>query len=186
MFKHKIYEYCGWSWFFAILLLFSFPGWLGAQDPKTNFFLPQNPIAAAYVLGRLSNQELIAAPRSEFVYVALLQRSGLERKYRIEALQGLATIRHTDALSELLGAVSELDKKGETTQDTLRDLLPILLEFKPAELASKREMLVNLAAQSQLALTREIGFAAFVTADASIEQAWKQATSSSPQLSDLL
>jgi len=170
----------------AFLVVFSPAERSRAQDPKTNFFLPQNPIAAAYVLGRLSNQELIAAPRSEFVYVALLQRSGLERKYRIEALQGLATIRHTDALSELLGAVSELDKKGETTQDTLRDLLPILLEFKPAELASKRELLVNLAAQSQLALTREIGFAAFVTADASIEQAWKQATSSSPQLSDLL
>src|SRR5437016_12431201 len=101
-----------------------------AQDAaKKPFFLPRSPAAAAYVLGRLSNQELIAAPRSEFVYVALLQRSGLERKYRIEALQGLATIRHTDALSELLGAVSELDKKGETTQDTLRDLLPILLEF---------------------------------------------------------
>src|SRR5438093_522592 len=120
MFTQKI---CGcYGGHFVILFLFVLPGWLGAQALKTNFFLPQNPIAAAYVLGRLSNQELIAAPRSKFVYVALLQRSGLERKYRIEALQGLATIRHTDALSELLGAVCELDKKGETTQDTLRDL----------------------------------------------------------------
>src|SRR3989440_8770876 len=121
-----------------------------AQDQKTNFFLPKNPAAAAYVLGRLSNQELIAAPRSEFVYVALAQRPGLARKYRIEALQGLATIRQTDPLSELLRALSELDKKRETTQDALHDLLPIVLEFKPAELASKRETLVNLATQSQL------------------------------------
>src|SRR2546422_8707218 len=153
---------------------------------QTNFFLPQNPVAAAYVLGRLSNQELIAAPRSEFVYVALLQRPGLERKYRIEALQGLATIRHTDPLSELLRTLSELDKKGETMQGALRDLSPIILESKPAELALKREALVNLAAQSQLALTREIGFAALLTADASIEPAWKRAESSSSQLSDLV
>src|SRR5262249_11099121 len=143
----------------AFLLVLSPASGARAQDTKTNFFLPQNPIAAAYVLGRLSNQELIAAPRSEFVYAALLQRSGLERKYRMEALQGLATLRHTDPLSELLHALPELDKKGESAQDALRDLAPILLESKPAELAAKREALSNLAAQSQLALTRQIGFA---------------------------
>src|SRR6266581_7040973 len=155
---------------FAVALFYICGGFCAeAAIQQTNFFLPQNPVAAAYVLGRLSNQELIAAPRSEFVYVALVQRPGLERKYRSEALQGLATIRHTDPLSELLRTLSELDKKGETTQDALRDLLPILLEFKPAELASKREMLVNVAAQSQLGVTREIGFAALLNADASIE-----------------
>src|SRR5437667_6377687 len=135
MIKQKI---CGcYGWRFVILLLFSFPEWLGAQDPKPNFFLPQNPVAAAYVLGRLSNQELIAAPRSEFVYVALVQRPGLERKYRIEALQGLAAIRHTDPLSELLRTLSELDKKGETMQGALRELSPMILDSKPAELAVK-------------------------------------------------
>jgi len=170
----------------AALLVFSPAKRAHPQDARTNFFLPQNPVAAAYVLGRLSNQELIAAPRSEFVYVALLQRPGLERKYRIEALQGLATNRHTDPLSELLRTLSELDKKGETAQDALRDLLSILLESKPAELTPKRETLVNLAAQSQLALTREIGFVALVTADESIEAAWKQAESSSSHLLDLL
>src|ERR1041385_252502 len=144
-----------------------------AQDSKTNFFLPQNPVAAAYVLGRLSNQELIAAPRSEFVYVALLQRAGLERKYRIEAVQGLTIIRHTDQPGELLRALSELDKKGESNQDSLRDLGQILLESKSAELSAKRELLINLATQSKLAVTRQIGFGAIITADGSIESAWK-------------
>jgi len=172
---------------FAVALFYICGGFCAEPTiQQTNFFLPQNPVAAAYVLGRLSNQELIAAPRSEFVYVALLQRAGLERKHRIEALQGLAIIRHTDPLSELLRALSELDKKGEVTQEALRDLLPILLESKRTELASKRETLTNLATQSQLALTREIGFAALFTADASIEQAWKQAESSPSQLLDLL
>src|SRR5258708_40259143 len=81
--------------------------------PKKTFFLPKNPTAAAYILNRLSNKELIAAPRSEFVYVALLQRKGLERKYRVEALDGLAKIRKTDALTELLGGIGELDSTGD-------------------------------------------------------------------------
>src|SRR5262249_32579727 len=86
------------STFVAFLLMTCSAGF-AAESPSTNrFFLPQNPVAAAYVLGRLSNQELIAAPRSEFVYVALLQRKGLERKYRLEALEGLSKIRKSDPL----------------------------------------------------------------------------------------
>ena len=55
-----------------------------AEEPtRKTLFLPKSSVAAAYVLARLSNKELIEAPRSEFVYVALLQRQGLERKYRL-------------------------------------------------------------------------------------------------------
>src|SRR5439155_3053700 len=92
---------------FAIsgLLLFASTGESQSDEQRTNFFLPKSPIAAAYVLGRLSNQELVQAPRSEFVYVALLQRAGLDRKYRLEALTGLAALHHTDSLTELLAAM---------------------------------------------------------------------------------
>src|SRR5207244_3256776 len=103
---------------------------------------------------------LIAAPRSEFVYVALLQRKGLERKYRLEALDGLAKIRSTDSLTELIAAITEIDKKGESSGDTLRDLAPILLQRTSPELAGKRAALETLAGQTQLPLTRQIGFAA--------------------------
>src|SRR2546426_4918059 len=95
-----------------------------AQDTnqKPAFYLPKNPVAAAYVLNRLSNKELIAAPRSEFVYVALLQRKGLERKYRVEALEGLAKARNTDVLTELMRGIEELDKKGAENEPALREL----------------------------------------------------------------
>jgi putative heme-binding domain-containing protein len=168
----------------AALLLILFPGRTLAQTQKTNFFLPQNPVAAAYILGRLSNQELIVAPRSEFVYVALLKRGGLDRKYRLEALDGLATLRHTDRLSELLAGLSALDKNGEDSAGTMRDFLPILLQSSPAELAAKRADLEKLAVESQLALTRQIAYAALVTADHSIEPAWKQAKAE--HLADLI
>src|SRR5678815_2028747 len=92
-----------------------------AADQAT-FFLPNNPVASAYVLSRLSNRELIEAPRGEYVYVALLQRKGIDRKYRLEALEGLAAIRHSDLPTQCLWAITKLDKKGQEVQDPLREL----------------------------------------------------------------
>ena len=123
----------------------------GQQPEQKPFFLPKSSTAAAYVLGRLTNAELIAAPRSEFVYVALLQRKGLERKYRFEALEGLAKIRNTDPLTELLGGLADLDKKGAAFEPVLRDLLPLLLQTSPTNLTAKRATLEKLAAESQVA-----------------------------------
>src|SRR5260370_236373 len=123
--------------------LFAVTCFFGAQaeeQPATNsFFLPQNPVAAAYVLGRLSNRELIDAPRSEFVYAALLQRKGLDRKYRLEALEGLVKIRHSDLLGELLKGIAELDSKGD--DETLRDSALILLQSRRPDIVAKREQL---------------------------------------------
>ncbi|HTL56135.1 MAG TPA: plastocyanin/azurin family copper-binding protein [Candidatus Limnocylindrales bacterium] len=169
------------------LLLVIYLAASAAESPGTNrFFLPQNPVAAAYVLGRLSNQELIAAPRSEFVYVALLQRKGLDRKYRLEALEGLAKVRQTDALTELLRGLVELDKKGEPSTDTLQDLGQLLLRFKPEELKGKRTDLNDIVAQSQLSVTRQIGLAALVSADQSFEPCWKETATNPSRLVDLL
>jgi len=118
--------------------------------------------------------------------VALLQRAGLDRRYRVEALEGLAKLRHSDALGELLEELRDLDKKGEHAASVLRDLSQILLQSKPAELAAKRPTLEELAIQSQLALTRQIAHAAVVTADNSIEQSWKKSESNPARLADLL
>jgi putative heme-binding domain-containing protein len=156
------------------------------EAPKKAFFLPQNPVAAAYVLGRLSNKELTEAPRSEFVYAALLQRKGLDRKYRIEALEGLAKTRKTGMLSELIGGIAELDKKGEESEPVLRDLASLLLQTKAADLSDKREALEKLADEAQLPLGRQIGYGALVTADGSADKSWQQAESEPAKLADLL
>jgi len=160
----------------------------GADAAQTNkpFFLPKSPTAAAYVLGRLSTQELITAPRSEFVYVALLQRAGLERKYRIEALDGLAKLRNTDTLTELLAGLGELDKKGAAAEPVLHDLSRLLLQSKPEALSAKRTMLLSLATNAQLAPTRQIAFAAMLTADGADESIWREAGAHPKQFADLL
>jgi putative heme-binding domain-containing protein len=159
----------------------------GAEEPtKSTFFLPKSPAAAAYVLGRLSNKELIEAPRSEFVYVALLQRKGLERKYRVEALEGLAKVHNTDPLIELIGSLRALDRKGEDAEPVLRDLAVILLQTKPVDLAAKRSDWETLAGEAQLPLTRQLIYAALITADGSVDKVWSPAESDPAKLSDLL
>ena len=161
---------------------------LAARGEETNqsFMLPKSPAAAAYVLGRLSNPQLIAAPRSEFVYVALLQRRGLERKYRLEAMAGLAKLRGTDPVTELLAGLVLLDKKGETSDPVIRDLVPLVLEAKPEALTAHRSALENLAQESQLAITRQLGYAAIISADNSPDQAWEAAAVNPIRLSDLI
>lgn len=169
------------------LLILSPTALRAEEEPaKKSFFLPKSPTAAAYVLGRLSNQELIAAPRSEFVYVALLQRAGLERKYRTEALEGLAKLRNTDTFTELLIGLGELDKKGAATEPVLRDLAPLLLQSKAETLSTKQAALVSLTTSSRLALTRQIAFAAILIADGANGPIWKEASANPKQFADLL
>lgn len=153
---------------------------------KKPLFLPKSPVAAAYVLARLSNKELIEAPRSEFVYVALLQRAGLDRKYRVEALDALAKARNTDPLAELIAGIAALDKKGEDSAPVLRELATMLTQKAPADLAKKREDLEKLAAESESPLARQAGYAAIVTADGSIEKPWQSVETESAKFADLL
>jgi putative heme-binding domain-containing protein len=155
-------------------------------DDSSHFFLPQNPKAAAYVLGRLSNDELIKAPRGEFVYTALLERAGLASKYRAEALAGLASLRHTDQTTELLRSLTELDQKGEESTNVLRDLGAILLQSPSADLSAKTATLKQMAIESQLHLTRQIAWAACVIAESAAAPSWQAAASNPDQLSDLL
>jgi putative heme-binding domain-containing protein len=158
-----------------------------AEEPaKKPLFLPKSPVAAAYVLARLSNKELIEAPRSEYVYVALLQRAGLDRKYRVEALDGLAKARNTETLTELIRGITELDKKGESSAPVVRELATLLLQKAPIDLAKKREDLEKLAAESESSLVRQAGYAALVIADGSIDKAWSAVESESAKLTDLL
>lgn len=156
------------------------------ETAKKPFFLPKSATAAAYVLGRLSNQELIEAPRSEFVYVALLQRKGLERKYRVEALEGLAKLRGTDSTTELLTALAELDKKGEASEAVLRDLAPLLTQAKADGLKPRQAELEKLATSAQLPATRQIAWAALVAAAGSVDVVWSKAESNPTQLVDVV
>ena len=157
-----------------------------AGQNKTRFFLPKNPVAAAYVLRRLSNQELIEAPRSEFVYVAILQRQGLERKHLIEALKNLAELRNTSQPKELLRALNELDAKADESLPVMRELGEILLRRQPETILEHRSELEQLATDAETSLTRQIGYAALASGDRSIEKAWNLAEAKENGLTDII
>ena len=156
------------------------------EGEKKTLFLPKSPVAAAYVLARLSNKELAEAPRSEFVYVALLQRAGLDRKYRLEALDGLAKARGTDSLVELIRGISELEKKGEEVLPVLRELSALLLQRNAAELGGKRADLTTLTTEAQQPFARQTAYAALITAEGAVEPVWKSVESDAAKLADVL
>jgi len=168
------------------LALLSGPAPAQETSPTKTFFLPTNRVAATYVLGRLSNAELIAAPRGEFVYEALVQRKGISGKYRLEALDGLSRLHKTSPVVELLAVMPQLDRKGEPAAETLRELTPLVLQNTPRDLASQRPVLIRLATDSQLPLTRQIAYAACLTGDGSPEPLWSELATKPAQLVDLL
>ena len=174
---------------FLVLSLMGILASLRAADatPEARpFFLPKNPVAAAYVLGRLSNQELLAAPRSEFVYVALLKRAGLERKIRMEALKGLAEIRQTSVPAELARGIQELDAKGAVSLPVIRDLGSLLLQQSTDSLRPLHTQLDSLALEAELPATRPIAYAALASANGSLDPAWELAEKSPTGLVDLV
>jgi putative heme-binding domain-containing protein len=120
------------------------------------------------------------------VDVALLERKGIDRKYRFEALDGLAEIRHTDRLTELLRGVTELDKKGEEFSEPIHDLASILLHVGRTEISANRDQLGELSKHALLPLTRQSAYAAVVTADGAVEPSWTNAQANPAQLTDLV
>jgi putative heme-binding domain-containing protein len=171
---------------FGLVLILPLAAIAQEDASKKTFFLPKSPIAAAYVLGRLSNKELAEAPRGEFVYVAILRRPGLDRKYRTEALQGLADLHKSSPIAELVNVIGELDKKGDDSLPVLRDLSIILSQTKPESLAPIRAALETLANEAQLPFTRQMAYASILTVDGSGDKAWAATESDPKKVADLI
>ena len=169
---------------------------LGAQDaadeePKPDngpkkIYVPANPTAAAYVLSRLSNKELVQAPRVEPVFKAFLERQGLDVRYREEALTGLAALHKTDRLTELLASLERLDRKGDAGAPAISELGLLLAKSKPADLAAKKTDLENLIAKAQSSVTRCVASAGLITAEGKADPVWEQAAKDSGRLTDLV
>jgi len=180
-----IHRFCLLFLFWVTLFVSSGLHGQDEAEPK-KFFLPKSATAAAYMLNRLSNKELIEAPRSEFVYVALLQRKGLDRKYRLEAIEGLVKNRGSDSVTEIIQGIRVLDKKGEEQEPVLRDLALLLLQRKSPDLSAKKSALEALEQDAQLPLTRQIALAAQVAAAGSGDAVWKQLESDPSRLAALI
>ncbi len=172
----------------AGLAKFSVVGAEEEQTPQTTIkiFLPKNPVAAAYLLRRYSNAELVRIERSEPVYRAMLDRQGIDAVYRQEALRELAKLHETDVVKELLAAVTRVDQGADDGAGALRDLAQTLAGFRGQQLAPYRADLQKLATDAKRPVARQIGYTGLILADNTIDEAWTLAGDSPSRQSDLL
>ncbi len=149
-------------------------------------FLPDNPKGTEYLLERLSPVELQKTARNQSVYAALLSTAGVKEEYRLEALSGLAGLKQSSEILELLAAIRLVDE-GDSSQagPVLLDLGQILERRSGAELNSSRADLERLAEAARLAPTRRLANVALIMADQGVEDSWKRSLSSLQALQDL-
>ncbi len=154
-------------------------------EPR-KLYLPASPRAAAYVLGRLSNKELVQAPRVEPVFNAFLERAGLDAKYREEALIGLAGLHKTDRVAELIAALGRMDGQGTNVMAVMTDLAVMVARTKPAELAAKKSSFMALLGKAEFTLTRRAAWVGLVTAEGKPNPAWDETSKVDSQRIDLV
>ncbi|MCA9113988.1 MAG: HEAT repeat domain-containing protein [Planctomycetaceae bacterium] len=149
-------------------------------------FATGNPAGVEYILGSIATPELLEMQRSEPVLVALLARPGVTQQHRTEALTGLARLRNTSPLKELLAAIRYVDNAASADTSTMYDLAHLLTQQPATELQPVQEELTTLARAGRRPITRQIGHVALLAAGQTAETAWQQASRSTRSLRDLL
>ena len=143
-------------------------------------FATDNPAGLAFVLARLSPDELVKVKRTTPVYHALLSRPGVPATARREALEALAAQNGSSRLRETISAVQRMDGLPGSASVSA-DLLQLLGTMSPAQLAPERGSVEALARDARNDSVREGAFLALMQIDGSAEQAW-QLASASPRL----
>lgn len=162
------------------------PYWKKAvAEGKTIAF--SSDAGARFFLKNVSTDELLKMKRSRGVYLELLFRKGIRDEFRREALTGLAKVERKNELRVLLDAIqSQDDAKGAQDETVVFDLIRLLTERNPAELAAERATLERMATGANLSVTRQLAFVALIAADGNVDKAWTMAERSTKGLVDLL
>jgi azurin len=150
-----------------------------ASGPPT-LTLDKSPVIVNFQLKRHTNAQLVAIDRNDAdakfkpVYMALLTRKGLDKKYREEGAAALAKLNKSDPASVLLEAIAKVPAEDKQTP---RELAALLMAQKPAALAAQREKLETLAKGADTSPTvKQAAYAALATADGKPDAAFALAT----------
>ncbi len=143
-----------------------------------------SPAASRYVLRNASVADLFKMERTEAVYHTILNRHNVPINYLRESLQGLAKAQKKAEFSLLLDLIESFDsqKKG----DSLGNLGKLLTEQPAAKLEAARGRLEKLAAEGKSSLTRQLGYAAWLSLNDSVDDAFILASSDKTRLRDFL
>jgi putative heme-binding domain-containing protein len=140
--------------------------------------------ATAYALQYADAESLLQLPGSEKVYQAILDRTNASTAALRRALQGLSELRKESSVPVVLALVQDRDRAGQT--DALKSLRELLLEQPVAELRKVRGALQNLATKASSPESRQLGYAAWMTAENNGDAAFATAGSTKEGLRDLL
>ena len=147
-----------------------------------------------FLYGSMTNDELVAEPRSTEIHRVLLLRSGIDERLRTEAVEALAKADQTSVVKVVAGALAALDdRRGDVDSNTVFDLIRVLLKRPAGELAELRGDMEKLAAHAKRPIMRRIGYVGLMTIDAAkggetdaSDAAWKLAAGDPKRLVDLI
>ena len=142
---------------------------------------------ARFLLQGVSTDALLKLPRDRGVDLVLLGRKGVLDDVRREAVADLARRAGKTELVVILDALRAQDDAKEGQDPSVAfDLARLLAARSPAEQAEARPVLERLATAGKLPITRQLSFAALVTADGRVDPAWKLASADPKALRDFL
>lgn len=175
-----------WLVFFPLLLQ-----QLTADEIKRpRVFLDKNPRIVAYQLNRLSNEQLLLVERAtdhakyKPVFAAILNRAGMSRKDREDALSALVVLNKSNLVTELLGAVAATADDDAEERRVARQLAAMLLQQRETLLRAHQTELAA-ATESVNSVLRATGYAGLIVAGEA-NAAWKASEKSSAAQLDYL
>lgn len=132
-----------------------------------------NPAALGYVLDKMTNNELKAAPREEAVLVALLERAGIDTLTRDTAATDLAAKRKSTKEVQIIESLFRIDERNEDTPVSAE--LGKMLAMSSAEaLAKAKDRIERLGSKDHgVRSARVAGMAAWVKLQNGPEGIWK-------------
>jgi azurin len=135
-------------------------------------FMPKDPALLAAAVTRMTDKELAAAPNTEPVLLARVERKTIDVNTRNTALEELAKLHKSDRIAEAVAALARLDGNGAPLQPV--NDLALLLTAMPDGLAKVRPELQRLTSDTHQPAVRRAASAALVAADGKPEPAWER------------
>jgi len=145
-------------------------------------FLAGHPTGLAYLLARLSTDELAHVPSSEPLWDEVLARHGLEPAHYVRAATGLSVLRGKHATDTLIEAIERADLSADGHADhLLKGLFTALARFP----SSDRSSLRRLSTDGLRSSTRRLATAAGLELE-TLDEVWNAVAGTPSGLGDLL
>jgi azurin len=143
---------------------------------KVKDSMPKDPELVAALAHRMSDAELAAAPVSEPVLEARLQRASADVNGRNSSLEELAKLRNSSRAVEAVGILGKLDKSDSSSKAAHE--LGMLLTSMPGELAKVQQALHRMAGSGKNAAVRRAAAAGLVAASGHYNHTWDSSEAS--------